>query len=87
MVGNEEIEHQIRAILQKHCNYGWGHHYILDSQFNGLIQELVALLRPGSEVPDQELVGFLLQARKFLSEQEKAEMMKREFIVLKRQKG
>ena len=87
MDGNEEIEHQIRAVLQKHCNYGWGHHYILDSQFTALIEELISLLRPASEVPDQELVGFLLQARKYLSQQEKAEMMKREFIVLKRQKA
>lgn len=87
MGGNEEIEHEVRKILQKYCNYGWGHHYILDSQFGGLVQELISLLRSASEVSDQELVNFLLQSRKYLSEQEKAEMMKREFIILKREKS
>lgn len=81
---DEELEERVRAILQKHCDYGWGHHYILDNQFGVMIQELSALLRPAFEVPDQELVNFLLRARRCPSEQEKAEMIKRDFVVLKR---
>jgi len=52
-----------------------------------LNEELVSVVRPASEISDQGLVNFLLQARKYLSEQEKAEMMKREFIVLKRERN
>lgn len=85
MSWNEDLEEKIRAILQKHCNYGWGHHYILDNQFASLIQELSILLKPPAETSDQDLVSFLLRARRLLSEQEKAELMKREFIVLKRE--
>jgi len=82
---NQELEEKIRAILQRHCDYGWGHHYILDNRFASLAQELSALLKLPAEASDQDLVSFLLRGRKFLSQQEKAAMMKREFIVLKRE--
>ena len=84
MSAGEAFEKKVMAILQKHCDYGWGYHYILREKFGQIAAELKELLQPQEEVSDFELVQFFLRAKGSSSEQEKVEKLRKEFRVLKR---
>jgi hypothetical protein len=84
MSATDSLEKRVLAILQKHCDYGWGYHYILREKFGHIVGELKELLQPQSEVSDFDLVQFLLKIQGVGSEQERAERLKKEFLVLKR---
>jgi hypothetical protein len=84
MFATETFEKKVMAILQKHCDYGWGYHYILREKFGHIVGELKELLQPHHEVSDFDLVQFFLKTRGASSEQERVEKLRKEFVVLKR---
>ena len=84
MSGSESLEKKVMAVLQKHCDYGWGYHYILREKFSHIAAELKELLGPQQEVSDLDLVQFLLKTKGSSSEQERVEKLKRDFVILKR---
>ncbi|MGD0075541.1 MAG: hypothetical protein ABSD31_14545 [Candidatus Binataceae bacterium] len=83
--GNRELlEKTIAKILHRHCNFGWAHYYIPSEKFPSLIEELVEVLTPASQVSHQEIVQFLLRTQRLSSEQQRAEKFGEEFLVYRR---
>jgi hypothetical protein len=77
----ESLEKTIAKILHRYCNFGWANYYIPGEKFPGLIEELVEVASPASQVGQEELVQFFLRTQRMESVQDRAAKLQDEFAI------